>query len=119
MYFNFLFEKDANKNFEIDYWGLSNRDALIKLPINKYEKINVGVLGLANLEMSRKLLPDDLKKKINIVGENFNSVDFIVSTSNFIGDPKYVARYKKPENFKLLYQIKKGNIVINKVFAKD
>ena len=119
VYFNFLFEKDANKNFEIDYWGLSNRDALIKLPINKYEKINVGVLGLANLEMSRKLLPDDLKKKINIVGENFNSVDFIVSTSNFIGDPKYVARYKKPENFKLLYQIKKGNIVINKVFAKD
>ena len=119
MYFNFLFEKDANKNFEIDYWGLSNRDALIKLPINKYEKINVGVLGLANLEMSRKLLPDDLKKKINIVGENFNSVDFIVSTSNFVGDPKYVDRYKKPENFKLLYQIKKGNIVINKVFTKD
>jgi hypothetical protein len=119
MYFNFLFEKDANKNFEIDYWGLSNRDALIKLPINKYEKINVGVLGLANLEMSRKLLPDDLKKKINIVGENFNSVDFIVSTSNFADDPKYVDRYKKPENFKLLYQIKKGNIIINKVFAKN
>ena len=62
------------------------------------------------LVLNSKLLPDDLKKKINIVGENFNSVDFIVSTSNFIGDPKYVARYKKPENFKLLYQIKKGNI---------
>jgi hypothetical protein len=85
---------------------LSNRDALIKLPINQYEKI-MWVCWVSKFGNEQKLLPDDLRKN-KYRWRKFNSVDFIVSTSNFIGDPKYVARYKKPETSNFYIKLKKA-----------
>ncbi len=116
VYFNFFLEKEANKNFDIDYWGLSNKDALKKISLKSEGDTKVAVLGLANLEMSRKMLEKNKKNKIIIVGENFKVADYIVSNSYFVSDPKTTKRYKIPRYFKLQQEIKKGNIVINKIF---
>ena len=116
VYFNFFLEKEANKNFDIDYWGLSNKDALDRISLKSEANTKVAVLGLANLEMSRKMLEKNKKNKIIIVGENFKVADYIVSNSYFVSDPKSTKRYEKPKYFNLQKEIKKGNIVINKIY---
>ena len=116
VYFNFFLEKEANKNFDIDYWGLSNKDALDRISLKSESNTKVAVLGLANLEMSRKMLEKNKKNKIIIVGENFKVADYIVSNSYFVSDPKLTKRYEKPKYFNLQQEIKKGNIVINKIY---
>ena len=118
IYFNFFLEKSANKNFDIDYWGLSNKEALEKISFKTSAKTKVAILGLANLEMSRKMLGKSERDKIIIVGENFEEADYIVSNSYFVSDPRVTERYKKPESFILEDEIKKGNIVINRIFKK-
>ena len=62
------------------------------------------------------MLEKNKKNKITIVGENFKVADYIVSNSYFISDPKTTKRYEKPKYFNLQQEIKKGNIVINKIF---
>ena len=54
----------------------------------------MAVLGLANLEMSRKMLDKSERDKIIIVGENFEVADYIVSNSYFISDPRTTEKYK-------------------------
>ncbi len=116
VYFNFFLEKNANKNFDIDYWGLSNKDVLEKISLKNSADTKVAVLGLANLEMSRKMLDKNKRDKIIIVGENFKEADYIISNSYFISDPKTTKRYQKPDNFNLEQEVKKGNIIINKIY---
>ena len=56
IYFNFIFEKNANRLLEIDYWGLANKYSLEKLVKNNIErsKITVGVASFTNLNLSKK-----------------------------------------------------------------
>ena len=62
------------------------------------------------------MLEKNKKNKIIIVGENFKEADYIVSNSYFVSNPKTTKRYKLPNYFKFQQEIKKGNIVINKIF---
>ena len=62
------------------------------------------------------MLDKNERDKIIIVGENFEVADYIVSNSYFISDPRTTKRYQKPTYFNLKQEIKKGNIVINKLF---
>ena len=65
VYFNYPIEKIANDQFEIDYWGLSNTQALRKL--TKQDKLlNICNVGLMNLEMSRKMLPQKKKTQYQL-----------------------------------------------------
>ena len=68
--------------------GLSNKNALEKISFKSSTNVKVAVLGLANLEMSRKMLDKSERDKIIIVGENFEVADYIVSNSYFISDPR-------------------------------
>ena len=79
IYFNSIFEKNANKLFEIDYWGVSNKSSLEKLMEDNLEKnkIVVGVASLTNLYLSRKMLDAKLQDKLVIAGQDFRNVDFI------------------------------------------
>ena len=97
---------------------MSNKDALEKISFKTSAKTKVAILGLANLEMSRQMLDKSERDKIIIVGENFEEADYIVSNSYFVSDPRVTKRYKKPESFILEDEIKKGNIVINRIFKK-
>ena len=117
-YFNLLFEKKANKYFEIDYWGLSNKEALEKIATsNKNSKIcNI---GLMNLDMSKKMLSDKNQAKITLFGDEFEKCNFIITNSYFRSNPKYTKKYQVPTNFKVIDNIKRGNIIISKTYKKN
>ena len=45
VYFNLLFEKNANKLFEIDYWGVANKDALKNIVIKARTTFSAKKIG--------------------------------------------------------------------------
>tara|TARA_B100000767_G_scaffold169622_1_gene158820 strand:+ start:679 stop:2328 length:1650 start_codon:yes stop_codon:yes gene_type:complete len=120
VYFNSFFEKKANKLFEIDYWGLSNKSALENLIKNNIKKdiITIGVASSTNLYLSQKMLPENYRNKVLITGQNFADVDFIYNTNYFMVNPKYDDKYKIPKNYRKYNELKKGKILINEFYKK-
>ena len=107
VYFNFLAGKNIEKKFEIDYWGLSNKQAFEYILKNENnEKINNVSAGPISLENSKMILSKNNRNRINIT-EN-NKADYIIDNYvNWHGKYKK-KRYLIPNNF-----IIKKNIIIN------
>ena len=120
IYFNSIFEKRANKLFEIDYWGVSNKNFLEKIAKNNLEKdkIVIGVASFTNLYLSRKMLPDNLKNKIIISGQDYQNADFILNNNIFEINPKFNDKYSIPKTFEKYLSLKRGNILINEFYKK-
>ena len=119
-YFNLIFERNANQLFEIDYWGLSNKDALTNIVKNNPEKdkIIIGVASFTNLYLSKKMLPKSIENKIIIAGQDFKNADFIFNNHIFEINPKFNDKYFIPKTFKKYTSLKKGNILINEFYKK-
>ena len=120
IYFNSIFEKKANKLFEIDYWGVSNKfvlEQIVKDNFNK-DKITIGVASFTNLYLSKKMLDEEIKNKLIISGQDFNNADFIYNNNYFEVDPKYDDKYSIPKNYKKYSEFKKGKILISEFYIK-
>ena len=77
-YFNKLVGKDIHKKYELDYWGLAGKKSINEIfALKKEGKINVGVASWVPLERSLVLFENSEKKRINIVGQNFEQAEFI------------------------------------------
>ena len=118
IFFNSLFEKRANRLFEIDYWGLSNKKAL-QMIISYELNSKVCNLGLMDLNQSKRMLLEEDQSKIIIAGQNFNSCDYIIANNIFLTKPKFTKKYQLPEDFQLINTIEKGNIVINRIYKNQ
>lgn len=116
-YFNLLAGKKAQNNFEVDYWGLSNKQAFEFILRNEKKSIiNIGSAGPISLSNSLKILKIDERKRV-IVTENINA-DFIIDNHiNWHGKYKK-QRYKIPKNFKLLKEILVDEIKIVSIYKK-
>ena len=121
VYFNSIFEKKANKLFEIDYWGLSNKFSLEKIVKDNFQKdkITIGVASFTNLYFSKKMLNKEFKNKLIISGQDFTNADFIFNNNYFEVNPKYDDKYNIPKNYKKYSQLKKGNILISEFYIKE
>ena len=104
VYFNFLPGKNIETKFELDYWGLSNKQALEFILKNDSKPIiKIGAAGPISLENSKQILSPLDKKRITI-SENEES-DYIID--NYITwNGKYKKeRHKIPKNFKTYKEI--------------
>ena len=121
VYFNKIFEDKANNLFEIDYWGVANKQALKDIIVNNpdKEKIVIGVASFANLNLSKKMLSQDLKKRIIISGQEFDNADFIFKNYYSEVDPKIDDKYSIPKNFEKYLSVKKGNILIYEFYKNS
>ena len=120
IYFNLIFEKNVNQLFEVDYWGVSNKTALeniINTNIEK-EKVIIGVASFSNLDLSKKMLPDNLKKTIYISGQDYEKADYIFNNNISEVNPMFDDKYAIPETFVKYKSLKKGNILINEFYKK-
>jgi len=119
LYFNFLFKNNANKNFEIDYWGLSNLHAMRKiLKDSDKEKINIKIASFTPFERSLIFLTDTEKKRINHLGTNVDNADYIFSNFIYEKDPKFQKKYSIPMNYKIIFSLYLDNILIYKIYKK-
>jgi hypothetical protein len=113
IYFNSFFKKDAHLNFDIDYWGVANKDAL-KFLINYSNKKIIKIYTLSNtpLNNSRWMLDKNQKKRIQIV-DDINEADYFFN--NF-------RNYKKKIDiniYKLIYSNEKNGIKINEIYIRQ
>ena len=121
IYFNSIFEKKANKLFEIDYWGVSNKFSLEKILKDNFQKeqITIGVASFTNLYLSKKMLDKKSQNKLIISGQDFNNADYIFNNNYFEINPKYDDKYNIPQNYRKYSELKKGKILINELYIKE
>jgi len=121
IYFNNYFKEISHLNFDIDYDGLSGKKFLEEILALEKDKnvINVGVASWYALHRSAKLLDKEDRKKINIVGQEFQKADYIYT--NFISevDKNINDKYKIPSNFTKINEFILDNITVYEVFKKN
>ena len=121
IYFNNYFNEITHLNFEIDYDGLSGKKFLKEILVLEKDKniINIGVASWYPLQRSIKLLDKKDRKKINIVGQDFQKADYIYS--NFISevDKNINDKYKIPSNFTTISKFILDDITVYEVFKKN
>tara|TARA_Y100000590_G_scaffold4872_1_gene6646 strand:- start:4301 stop:5989 length:1689 start_codon:yes stop_codon:yes gene_type:complete len=120
VYFNYLFEKNANNLFDVDYWGLGNAQSLKKIlnNTNKTEKISIGVASFTPLAYSRYIIND---KKINNVlfsGTTKKDQDYFITNYIYDRNPKFLKKYSISKKYKKFFTLKRGNIIINEIYKK-
>ena len=104
VYFNFLSGKNIQTKFEMDYWGLSNKQALEYILRNdSKDVIKIGSAGSISLENSKQILGILDRNRIAIL-KNLESDYIIDNYINWFGKYKK-KRYEIPNNFKIYKEI--------------
>ena len=120
IYFNNYFNKISHLNFEIDYWGLSGKKFLKEILTleNNESTIKIGVASFLPLERSTKLLDKKERKRIKIIGGNFNDADYLYSNFMSEVDKNFDDKYKIPSNFTKIDEFVLDDIKVYEVFKK-
>ena len=104
IYFNFLSGKNIETKFELDYWGLSNKQALEYILKNDSKNvIMIGSAGPISIENSKQILSSLEKNRISI-SKNLESDYIIDNYINWYGAYKK-KRHEIPNNFKIYKEI--------------
>ena len=120
LYFNQLIQKTKKKDFEIDYWGLAGNQFLKEILAleGSGKRINIGVASYIPLERSIKLLDDNEKKLINIVGQEYEKAKYIfnnnLSEVNKLKNKKYLI----PSNFKKISDYSINDFIVYELYKK-
>ena len=121
IYFNNFFNKNAHEKFEVDYWGLSGKKFLESILILEKNKklVKIGTASYLPLERSTKLLSEKDRKKILIIGQNFQDADYLYT--NFISevDKNSDDKYKIPYNFTKIDEFILNSTIVYQVFKKN
>ena len=119
-YFNKLVGKDIHQKYELDYWGLAGKKSLNEIfALKKEGKINIGVASWVPLERSLVLFENSEKKRINIVGQDFEQAEFIFSNNITEVNSNRNNKYKVPENFKKIIEFRLKDSTVYSIFIKN
>tara|TARA_Y100000590_G_scaffold470411_1_gene664660 strand:+ start:2305 stop:3930 length:1626 start_codon:yes stop_codon:yes gene_type:complete len=117
VYFNFLAGKNIEKKFELDYWGLSNKQAFEYI-LNNDDKnrILIGSAGSISLNNSKQILNSKKRNRIHII-EN-SKADYIIDNYiNWRGTYKS-KRQEIPDDFIIYKEIFTGGNKIISIYKK-
>ena len=81
VYFNFLAGKNFNEKFEMDYYGVSNKNAMEYIIGKDDQEIKIYNLNTTDLYLSKKILKKEMREKIKIV-HNVQDSNYI--TNNYV-----------------------------------
>ena len=124
-FYNSFITKKNIKNFELDYYGVSNLDILKKLiQLRKKDIYKIYVFSVNPYHLSLNMINSKDINKYKFV-KNINEADFILS--NHYYQEKYYFKSKHPvymenylnKNFNLIYEIKSNNVRINSIYEKN
>ena len=117
IYFNLLAGKQPNKNYELDYWGLSNRDSLNYLISKEKGQINLFVLSTSPYEHSLSLIHLDNRNRFNFVS-SIEEADYLLTNHYYQKKDPIKYKYYLDNKYKLVNEIMVDNIVINSIYKK-
>jgi len=115
VYFNALAGKNAQNNFEIDYWGVSNKSSLKFIAANSKKKAKVFVLSNSPYQFSIYMLNKENRDKIVFV-DNINKADFLLTNHHYQeGNPLEINK-NLIKKFDLIKEFKVDDITINSIY---
>ena len=117
VYFNFLAGKNFNEKFEMDYYGVSNKNALEYIIDREDEKVKIYNLNTTDLYLSKKILKKEIREKITIV-DNASNADYITNNYTDWRGKIRPTKFMVPKNFKIMYEIKVDDVTINTIYEK-
>ena len=118
VYYNFLTKNKVKSNFELDYWGVSNKDSLEYLLDNyKKDKFLVYVYSNSPYYYSKKLIDKNKRDKIIFV-KKIEDAEFILTNHYYLNQNPIKKDEYLYNNFELINQIIVNNNSINSIFRK-
>jgi hypothetical protein len=117
-YFNFFAGDKPHENFEVDYWGLSNKFVLEKI-LNEDDNqiISVSAISVTSLAHNFNILTEKQKKRIRY-SKDLKSSDYIVNNNIFVWGDKNKLK-KMPENFEVYYELFIDDILITTIYKRS
>ena len=116
-YFNLFAGKKPHKNFEVDYWGLSNKFVLEKiLNDDKRDKVYVSAISITSLAANFDILTDNDKQRIQYA-RKLESSDYIIN-NNMLGHGNKYKLKKIPSNFDIYYKLFIDDILITTIYKR-
>ena len=117
-YFNFFAGDKPHNNFEVDYWGLSNRFVLEKiLNDDDNQIISVNAISVTSLAHNFNILTEKQKKRIRY-SKDLKSSDYIVNNNIFIWGDKNKLK-KMPGNFDVYYELFIDDILVTTIYKRS
>ncbi len=126
-YFNFTVKEKNLRNFELDYYGVSNLDLLKKIiKINDKNTVKIYVYSVNPYHLSLNLLNDEDKKRI-LFTKNIEEADYLVTNHYYqkyyfdhkdLFDkihPTNIEKYLL-KNYELVNEIKANGVSINSIY---
>ena len=117
-YFNLLAGSKPHKNFEVDYWGLSNKFVLEKiLQEDNRQNIKILAISVTSLKENFSILTAEQQKRIRYAN-NLETSDYIVNNNIFpAGD---INKLKKlPKNFDIYYELFVDDILVTTIYKRN
>ena len=118
VYFNIFAGKNFNEKFEMDYWGVSNSDALKYIANKNKNKVKVAAISTTDLLISKKILAKSIREKIDIVYD-ISKADYIINNFRDWNGIRKPNDFKIPNSFKVLSEIKVDGISINTIYKRN
>ena len=117
-YFNFFAGDKPHNNFEVDYWGLSNRFVLEKI-LNDDDKqiIAVSAISVTSLAHNFNILTEKQKKRIRY-SKDLKSSDYIINNNIFLWGDKNKLK-KIPGNFEVYYELFIDDILVTTIYKRS
>jgi len=119
-YFNIVVLESKKKDFEIDYWGLAGVKFIkevISIEKDK-ELIKIGVASYIPLERSLRMLKKEVAKKIEIVGQDYKSANYIFNNNMSEVNKNKNNKYEIPVNFKKIQEFSIEGFVMYEMYKK-
>jgi len=102
----------------MDYFGVSNKNALDYIAQNDTKNIKIYNLNTADLNLSIKILDKKKRKKLSIV-YNIEEADYIINSYRDWRGKNAPSKFIIPKNFNIFYEIKVDNVPINTIYKKQ
>ena len=118
VYFNPIFKSLTKNNFDLDYWGISNRSVLEQIfDINKKKDFKVATISYTNLNDSLRIIDPKIREKISIVYD-LNDADYVIDNhrNKWSSTP---GEEILERNFSIFYNLIIDGNIINTVYKKN
>ena len=120
IYFNSLMSKKNKNIYEGDYHGLASKHFFEKIIFeDDREIINIAVASHTPIQRGLEGISFKFKKKLNIVGQEYNIADYIFKNNISEVNSKLIKKYDIPKNFSKMYELEVDKVIIYEIYKRD
>ena len=117
IYFSSFLNEESKNSFEGDYYGLSAKHFFKKIDmLDSRNKLKISIASHTPLQRGLESLSLELQNKFEIVGQEYQSSDYIFRNNISEVNSKLNNKYEIPKNFSKIYEHKINKISIYEIY---